>query len=88
MGVMSMSCVMKTKIVPRDDVKTMPSITALHGPKGVLGNQEIGGGYPSASSRKCFAMTSETFFSAGEDAIPTLKRRDYKDPPIVAYETD
>ena len=38
-----MSCVMKTKIVPRDDVKTMPSITALHGPKGVLGNQEIGG---------------------------------------------
>ena len=41
-----MSCVMKTKIVPRDDVKTMPSITALHGPKGVLGNQEIGGGLP------------------------------------------
>lgn len=37
---------MKTKIVPRDDVKTMPSITALHGPKGVLGNQEIGGGLP------------------------------------------
>lgn len=33
-------------------------------------------------------MTSETFFSVGEDAIPTLKRRDYKDPPIVAYETD
>lgn len=44
MGVMSMSCVMKTKIVPRDDVKVMPSITALHGAKGVLGNQEIGGG--------------------------------------------
>ena len=37
---------MKTRIVPRDDVKTMPSITALHGPKGVLGNQEIGGGLP------------------------------------------
>lgn len=35
---------MKTRIVEREDVKTMPSITALHGPKGVLGNQEIGGG--------------------------------------------
>ena len=35
---------MKTKIVPRDDVKVIPSITALHGAKGVLGNQEIGGG--------------------------------------------
>ena len=33
-----------TRIVPRDDVKVMPSITALHGTKGVLGNQEIGGG--------------------------------------------
>ena len=41
-----MSCVMRTRIVPRDDVRTMPSITALHGPKGVLGNQEIGGGLP------------------------------------------
>jgi len=35
---------MKTRIVPRDDVKVMPSLTALHGDKGVLGNQEIGGG--------------------------------------------
>ena len=37
---------MKTRIVEREDVKTIPSLTALHGPKGVLGNQEIGGGLP------------------------------------------
>jgi len=37
---------MKTKIVEREDVKVMPTISALHGSKGVLGNQEIGGGLP------------------------------------------
>ena len=79
---------MKTRIVERDDVRTMPALSAMHGPKGFYGNQEIGGGCPSASSKKCFAMTSETFFTVCEDMTPTLKRRDYKDPPLVAYEED
>lgn len=37
---------MRTRIVEREDIQVMPSLTALHGPKGVLGNQEIGGGLP------------------------------------------
>ena len=37
---------MKTRIVEREDVRSIPALSAMHGPKGVLGNQEIGGGLP------------------------------------------
>ena len=80
---------MRTRIVPRDDVKTMPSITALHGPKGVLGNQEIGGGCPSASSRKSvMAIASDaTNAEICTDVSPTLLNRQYKGGVWVVYET-
>ena len=35
---------MKTRIVEREDMKVFPSVNAIHGPKGFLGNQELGGG--------------------------------------------
>lgn len=79
---------MKTKIVPRDDVKTMPSITALHGPKGVLGNQEIGGVCRSASSRKSVIAVASDATNAEvlENISPTLLNRQYKGGVWVVYE--
>lgn len=79
---------MRTRIVPRDDVRTMPSITALHGPKGVLGNQEIGGGYPSASSRRSVMAIASDATNAEilTDICPTLLNRQYKGGVWVVYE--
>ena len=81
---------MRTRIVPRDDVRTMPSITALHGPKGVLGNQEIGGGYPSASSRRSVMAIASDATNAEilTDICPTLLNRQYKGGVWVVYEAD
>ena len=82
---------MKTRIVPRDDVRTMPSITALHGPKGVLGNQEIGGGCPSASSRRSSVMAVASDATNAEmlkDISPTLLNRQYKGGVWIFYEED
>ena len=81
---------MKTRIVEREDVRSIPALSAMHGPKGFCGNQELGGDSHTASLRRsAMSMTSETFFTVGErDTAPTLKRRDYKDPPLVAYEED
>lgn len=39
-------------------------------------------------TEKAFSMTVETFFSVGVDIVPTLKRRDYKDPPMVCFPED
>ena len=78
---------MRTRIVPREEV--MATITSRLGDKGFLGNQEIGGGCPSASLRRfAMGMTVETFFSMETDLMPTLKMRDYKDPPVIVYEAD
>ena len=47
------------------------------------------GGCPSASLRRfAMGMTVETFFSMETDLMPTLKMRDYKDPPVIVYEAD
>ena len=80
---------MRTRIVPRDDVRTMPSITALHGPKGVLGNQEIGGGCPSASSRRSSVMAVASMDANAErltDLSPSLMARNCKGGVWVVYE--
>ena len=85
-----MSCVMKTKIVPRDDVKVMPSITALHGAKGVLGNQEIGGGCSSASSKRSVMAIASMDTNAEKltDVSPSLMARNYKGGVWVVYEAE
>ena len=69
----------------------MPSLTALHGPKGVLGNQEIGGeGYPSASSRRSVMAIASDATNAEilTDICPTLLNRQYKGGVWVVYEAD
>ena len=79
-----------TRIVPRDDVKVMPSITALHGTKGVLGNQEIGGGYGSSSSKRCVIAVASDATNAEicTDVSPSLLSRMYKGGVWVVYEAE
>lgn len=81
---------MKTKIVEREDVKTMPSITALHGPKGVLGNQEIGGGCSSASLKKSVIAIASDATNAEilTDISPALLARMFKGGVWVVYEAE
>ena len=80
---------MKTRIVEREDIQVMPSLTALHGPKGVLGNQEIGGGCPSASSRRSSVMAVASMDANAErltDLSPSLMARNCKGGVWVVYE--
>lgn len=67
----------------------MPSLTALQGPKGVLGNQEIGGGCHTASSRRSSVMAVASMDSNAErltDLSPALMARNYKGGVWVVYE--
>ena len=81
---------MKTRIVEREDVKVLPSVNAIHGPKGFLGNQELGGGCSSASSRKSVMAIASDATNAEmlTDISPTLLNRQYKGGVWVVYEAD
>ena len=59
---------MRTRIIEREDIKVMPSITSLHGPKGVLGNQEIGGSLPFCIVEEVIQDDEDVVVSTGDHA--------------------
>ena len=79
-----------TRIVEREDVRVMATVTSRLGDKGFLGNQEIGGGCRSASSkRSVIAIASDaTNAEMCVDVSPSLLSRMYKGGVWIVYETD
>ena len=73
---------MRTRIVPRDDVRTMPSITALHGPKGVLGNQEIGGGLPFCIIEEVCGDDERDILLCGNGLCPHSEEKGLQGPSV------
>lgn len=70
---------MRTRIVEREDIQVMPSLTALQGPKGVLGNQEIGGGLPFCIIEEVCDGDS---FGCNECGDPDRHFSDPSEPPV------